>query len=155
MITKNIYILSAPKHSGKTTRLIEWSVDRDDVFGILTPIVNGKRIFMDAHSKEQFQMEAGENEINIFEVGQYKFSRAAFKRASTIINNAININAGWIVIDEVGPLELKGEGFAGTVQKVLQQQHSLANILLVIREGLVDNILKKFNTSNRCILKWR
>lgn len=155
MITKNIYILSAPKHSGKTTRLIEWSVDRDDVFGILTPIVNGKRVFMDAHSKEQFQMEAGENEINILEVGKYRFSRGAFKRASTIISNSIIMNAGWVVIDEIGPLELKGEGFADAVKKVLHQQYSLANILLVIREGLVENVLHFFNISNQRILEWR
>lgn len=154
MINKNIYILSAPKHSGKTTRLIEWATDRNDVFGIVTPIVDGKRVFRDIASGEQFQMEADEDETAVLEVGKYRFSQAAFEKASAIISDAMKIKEGWIVIDEIGPLELKKQGFYEASKKVLQKQHCSVNLFFVIREELVDDILSFFDINHKDIIYW-
>ena len=143
MTKPKIFILSGPIQSGKTSRLFKWCEGRNDVSGILTPDLHGKRYFMDITTKELFLMEAGENEENILSVGKYKFSKAAFERASQILSNAINKNSGWIIIDEVGPLELKGEGFSEVIKLFLIP--SDLNIILVVRENLFDTVLQYFN----------
>jgi nucleoside-triphosphatase THEP1 len=139
--TKGIYILSAPIHSGKTTSLVKWSDQRTDVYGILTPDVNGKRIFMNAHSRQLFLMEAKEGETETLPVGRFSFSKTNFDKAIQIIRDSID-KKGWLVIDEIGPLELRGEGFSKVLKEVLEKRQH--NTLLVIREK--DNMVEKAKT---------
>jgi nucleoside-triphosphatase THEP1 len=139
--TKGIYILSAPIQSGKTTSLVKWSDQRTDVNGILTPDVNGKRVFMNAHNRQLFLMEAKEGETEILSVGRYNFSKTNFDKAIQIIREGID-KKGWLVLDEIGPMELRGEGFSDVLKEVLEKrQHQ---ILLVIREK--DNMVEKAKT---------
>lgn len=143
-----IYLLSAPIQSGKTTSLINWSAARKDVYGILTPVINGKRIFMNAQTGEQFAMEAG-GEEEILVVGRFSFSRAGFDKAIQIIRDAIN-NKGWLLIDEIGPLELKGEGFCEVLKEVLAAKQE--KILLVVREGITEQVKDAFELTHiKCI----
>jgi nucleoside-triphosphatase THEP1 len=135
-----IYILSAPIQTGKTTSLINWSAQREDVYGILTPIKNGKRVFMNAHTREEFTMEA-ENGEETFDVGRFHFSKKNFEKAVCIIRNDM-LKPGWLVIDEIGPLELKGQGFHDVLIELLHVKKE--KIILVVREGLVQQILEHF-----------
>lgn len=144
MTKPKIFILSGPIQSGKTSRLFKWCEGRNDVAGILTPDVDGKRFFFDIETKNLFLMEAGENEENILSIGKYKFSKSAFELASQILSHAINKNSGWIIVDEVGPLELKGEGFSEVIKKLFLIPSDL-NIILVVRENLFDTVLQYFN----------
>jgi nucleoside-triphosphatase THEP1 len=139
--TKGVYILSAPIHSGKTTSLVKWSDQRTDVFGILTPDVNGKRVFMNAHNRQLFLMEAKEGEPETLTVGRFTFSKTNFDKASQIIRKNIE-KKGWLVIDEIGPLELRGEGFSEILKEVLEKRKH--NILLVVRDK--DDMLEKVKT---------
>ena len=141
---KQLYILTAPIQSGKTTSLVKWSENRKDVYGILTPDVDGKRIFMNAHTRQLFLMEAKEGEMETFTVGKFIFSKRNFDRAIQIIQVGID-NPGWLVIDEIGPLELKGEGFCNVLKEVLAKRKH--NILLVIRnkEDMVKKAKSYFN----------
>jgi nucleoside-triphosphatase THEP1 len=142
-----IYILSAPVQSGKTTSLINWSASGKDVCGILTPIVNGKRIFMNAKTKEQFPMDAtGEEET--LSVGRFEFSKAGFEKAIQIIRDAINRDS-WLVIDEIGPLELRSEGFYNVLKEILEVKKE--KLLLVVREGTTEKIKDHFMISGTVI----
>ncbi len=145
MTNKQIHIVAAPKHSGKTTKLMQWSDNRNDVFGILTPIENGNRIFMDAHTKDAFHMEAKDSETDILEVGKYRFSKASFDRASYILLAALKQADGYIIVDEIGPLELRGLGFATTVIAMLADEKNILQIVLVVREELLEKIVAYFN----------
>ena len=136
-----IYILTGAIQTGKTTALIQWSKNRNDIFGILTPIVNGKRCFMDAHSKDQFEMEARKDETETIAIGRFIFSKTTFEKAGRIISNAKD-KKGWLVIDEIGPLELREEGFYKVLNEVLKNH--VAQLLLVVREGLVGKTKKLF-----------
>jgi nucleoside-triphosphatase THEP1 len=138
-----IYILSAPVQSGKTSSLINWSAARKDVYGILTPVINGKRVFMNAQTKEQFPMEATGDEETL-EVGRFVFSKAGFDKAIQIIREAVN-KKGWLIIDEIGPLELRGEGFCEVLKEVLAQRNN--KLLLVVREGLLEQVKEYFGIS--------
>ena len=135
---KQLYILTAPIQSGKTSSLVKWSESRKDVYGILTPDVDGKRIFMNAHTRQLFLMEAKEGEVETFTVGKFIFSKTNFDRAIQIIQDGMD-KPGWLVIDEIGPLELKGEGFSNVLKEVLaKRKHT---ILLVVRDK--DDMVKK------------
>jgi len=139
---QQVYILTAPIQSGKTTALLNWSENRKDVYGILTPIADGKRMFMNAQNRQLFSMEAEDNDEEVaFIVGKFVFSKNSFDKAIQTIRDGIN-KEGWLVIDEIGPLELKGEGFHDVLKEVLQQRQD--NILLVVREK--DETLEKVKT---------
>ena len=138
---KKIVVLSGPVQTGKTTALVNWSAGRNDVHGILTPVANEKRVFMNIASRHLFRMEAKEGDETVLVVGKHVFSAEHFDRAATIIKEALH-KEGWLVIDEIGPLELRGSGFHNIVKEVLEQRRD--NILLVVREGLEEKVITHF-----------
>jgi nucleoside-triphosphatase THEP1 len=153
----HIYILSGPVQSGKTTALLNWAAGRNDVFGILTPVQKpvpenstgkGHREFMDTHTGETFPMEARAGETALT-VGRFEFSKQNFEKAIALIRNAIPLD-GWLVIDEIGPLELRGEGFHDLLLEVLQQRKG--PVILVTREGMVEAVQKQFGIKEAIIL---
>ena len=70
-----IFILTGPVQTGKTTSLIKWTEKRNDVYGILTPVVDGKRMFMNVQARQLFYMEATEEETEVLTVGRFIFSK--------------------------------------------------------------------------------
>jgi nucleoside-triphosphatase THEP1 len=142
-------ILTAPIQSGKTTSLINWSAGRNDVHGILSPVVGGKRVFMNVQTREQFPMEtAGPStplRTDVITVGRFVFSKAGFDKAIQIIRVAID-TGGWLVIDEIGPMELRGEGFCDVLKEVLMLRKE--KILVVVREGMAGQVIKYFNIND-------
>lgn len=136
-----VYILTGPVQSGKTTSLLHWTEKRNDVFGILTPVINGKRVFLNVHTKEQFPMEATAEETDVLSIGRFIFSKVGFEKAMKVIAESV-YSPGWLVIDEVGPLELRGEGFRDVLKEILATR--TGNILLVVREGLADAVITNF-----------
>ena len=147
MTEKKIYILSGPKHSGKTTKLLECIGNRKEVFGILTPVIEKKRFFQNASTKEIFQMEATPEEANILTTGKYSFSQKAFFRAEKIIGEALKEKSGWLVIDEIGPLELSGKGFHNVIKEVLHADSNL-KLIFVVRVTLFNEVIKFFEMEN-------
>ncbi|MBC7872588.1 MAG: hypothetical protein H7Y01_01255, partial [Ferruginibacter sp.] len=149
---EKIYILTAPIQSGKTTSLINWSAGRKDVFGILTPVVNSKRVFMNAHTREQFPMEATSGETATLAVGRFVFSKAGFEKAVQIIREGIP-KEGWLIIDEIGPLELKGEGFRDILKEMLLTRQD--KIILVVRDknDMPGEVKKLTGSLNTVIIK--
>lgn len=147
-----IYILTGPIQSGKTTKLMQWSANKDDVFGILTPVVEGKRFFLDVSTKEQFKMEADPNEENVFSIGRFVFGRRSFDRATNILTKSLKEKSGWLVVDEIGPLELKGEGFDLTIKNILLSNIHL-NILFVVRDSIIEKVKEYYNIKAAIITK--
>lgn len=143
-MVENIYILTGPVQSGKTTRIENWAFGKNDVFGILSPVINGKRMFIDVHSREIFAMEANPGETEILMIGKFKFSRIGFSKAIDILQKGMNKKNGWLVIDEIGPLELRGEGFSQTLKEILHSASNQQIILLVIRESILEEVIQFF-----------
>lgn len=142
-----IKILTGNKQSGKTTALLNYCNNNKTVAGILTPIVNGKRIFYNIQAQEYFDIdfEYLPNDEALI-VGKYKFSATAFAKANSILQN-IKINkTTQVVIDEIGPLELLNKGFANTLKFKLKSDN--INLLLVVRDGLVNEVIDFFKLQN-------
>jgi nucleoside-triphosphatase THEP1 len=151
MPDQNIYLLTGPVQTGKTTSLINWTKKKNDVFGILTPVVDGKRMFRDAHTQEQFSMEAATGEKEILTVGRFIFSKTNFDKAIQILRDAMQ-SKKWLVIDEIGPLELRGEGFCTILKGILQNRGEEQIILLVVREGLAEKVKEYFDIKGTLIV---
>lgn len=135
-----IYILAGPIRSGKTTSLMQWCSQRRDVYGVLTPDINGKRVFMDAYTGERFPMETMDEQETV-SIGRFVFSKKSFDKASQIIRNAIH-EPGWIIIDEIGPLELRGNGFHDVLKEVLASRND--KLVIVVREGMAEKVKEYF-----------
>ncbi len=56
-----------------------------------------------------------------------------------------------MVIDEAGPLELRGEGWAGRISELLNSNEW--QIILVVRKSLVDEVVRKFGIKDPAVLK--
>jgi nucleoside-triphosphatase THEP1 len=122
---------------------MNWASDKDDIYGVLTPIVNGKRVFMNVATKEQFPMEAKKEELDKISIGKHAFSKKGFEKAIAIINIA-RPNRGWLIIDEIGPLELLGQGFSKVLNEVIAEANEQLHLLIVVRKELVEKIKEQF-----------
>ena len=140
-----VTIITGPIHTGKTTQLQQWIAQRKDVYGICTPVVNGKRVFENIETKEQFHMEALNSESEVLSVGRYQFSWKNFEKACAIIRQPEK-QKDILIIDEIGPLELQNKGFSKVLNEMLV--HHQAPIILIVREGLVREVQQFFNITD-------
>jgi nucleoside-triphosphatase THEP1 len=143
MNKKEIFIVSAPVHSGKTTSLLKFIAAHNDVYGILTPVISEQRVFMDIHTKDVFRMEAQAGEENILLVGKYSFSAEAFNRAASILRSALNVQTGWLILDEIGSLEMRGQGFHDIICEMCSTDSQL-KFIFVIRDSFLSDVLAFF-----------
>jgi nucleoside-triphosphatase THEP1 len=144
-----IFILTGDIKTGKTTTLLNWSNNRNDTFGVLSPVVDGKRKFVNVFTSDAFDMEAVGDEYKLF-VGKYEFSEKAFVSATEIIVRSSHQTKGYLIIDEVGPLELKETGLYEAIKFALQ--HSKMKIILVVRKSLVDKVQEFFELKNVSVI---
>lgn len=145
-----IYILTNEKGAGKTTSLERLRLDGKSIGGILSPVIEGKRFFKDKLSSEIFPMETADAD-NLL-VGRFLFSPAAFSRAIKIIERHIALACDYIIIDEVGPLEMvQHKGFYDLLQSINFDSAS-PHFIIVIRPGLVDEFLSQFNVGAHRII---
>lgn len=136
-----VYILSKPIQSGKTTLLKQWINNYPTAAGILTPDKNEKRLLYNIANKSYhtLQLEAHEEGVNI---GKYVFSKEGFALAQKILLDAIPTQPEWLIIDEVGRLEMdRKEGLEPVVSEIIslvKSTYTQVNLLLVVRDYLLD-----------------
>ena len=145
-----VYILSEGINSGKTTLLKNWLKNRDDASGFLCPKIEGKRYFENIETGEQRLLEVESSDLKI---GKYQFDEEVFQWAIDELEVQFNSARDWIVIDEIGPLEIKHEkGFHNTILRLIHNQDKGKKILFVVRDFLVDRFLQKYQIENAVIL---
>ena len=151
-MSNKIIILTGEVQTGKTTTLQQFSAERNNVAGILTPIINGKRMFYDISEKVFFEMEANDDEEKLT-VGKYLFSGRAFKNANRILINAGKRNdLDYLIIDEIGPLELKKQkGLHESFTAILSSTFNYT-LIIVVRRSLVEEIVTSFNLSKAGVM---
>ncbi len=140
-----LYILSKAIRSGKTSLLYKWAENRRDVAGILSPDADGLRMIYDLAAKEYFPFQVPQNTAfaNIQQTGRFTFYQSAFDLAYTIIEQSFLKDPNWLIIDEVGPLELQKKGFHPILKQIIPAYLAgtkKGNLTLVIREGLVQEV---------------
>jgi nucleoside-triphosphatase THEP1 len=73
---------------------------------------------------------------------------AAFKRANHIIEKSLENHAtGYLIIDELGKLELQDQGLHKWVSMAIERtmQNDFFHLILVVRTSLLTEITKKYN----------
>jgi len=145
-----IYIFSRPIHSGKTTGLLNWCNEQENVAGILMPDIDGRRKIYDINTKEIFDIECIDPDNStepLTTVGRFNFYTSAFEKANAILINALSNNPGWLVIDEAGKLELDGKGFypaLATFINLYNSNTAKGNLLITVRDSLCDEVISFF-----------
>ncbi|WP_282030527.1 nucleoside-triphosphatase [Winogradskyella eximia] len=151
-----IYILRGDIRTGKTTALQEWCKNRDDVDGVLCPDnAEGKRYFLEVKSKNEFELETELDTEAIIEIGNFKFLKSAFEKANTYLQSVASENESqYLIIDELGKLELKNEGLHASAEKLISNYKSdeRQHLILVVRDYLLDAVLKHYSIEEYRIL---
>jgi len=154
----SIFIFSGPVRSGKTTALFNWSIEKEDVAGILMPDSNGKRKILDIRSQNIFDIEC-DDPVNskeaLVKVGRFSFYENAFKKANAILMRATELDPGWLIIDEVGKLELDRKGFFESVKEITEMYLTKKNngrLLLVVRNSLCAEVISFFKLKDYQII---
>lgn len=141
---REIYIYSGPTKSGKTTHLMQWAASQKNIDGIFQPVIDGKRFLYHISSRTLRALETDDNE-NSITIGNYKFSIDSFKWAGNLILKAVKDELDWLIIDEIGPLELEGKGLEPVISKVFEiRKNYKFRIICVIREKLLDQFLTHY-----------
>lgn len=157
-----IYLVTGPVQTGKTTRLRAWCDKRTDVDGILAPVVDGRRHLLHIGSGVIRNLEDVSGGAAQVTVRRYTFNADVFAWARNCLlsvasdpGRAINSRPRWIIVDEVGPLELSGGGLEPAVSELLalalnnplRVGDNILRVVLVIREHLVDDALRHLGVS--------
>lgn len=141
MNMNKILIVTGKIKTGKTTRLMKWISSQKNIDGILQPVVDEKRFLYHISSKTLIQLETNSNE-NAISIGKYNFSLLAFEKAKKIIEESLTKHLDYVVIDEIGPLELNGKGLEPVITKIIAQKNFLSGkLILVVREEIFENFL--------------
>jgi nucleoside-triphosphatase len=150
----SIYIFSRPVRCGKTTELLQWCNLQKNVCGILMPDIDGSRKMLNVTTKEIFDAECVDV-VNTNEpltsIGKYNFYTKALEKANYLLQDAISQNPDWLVIDEAGKLELKGEGFYKSVTAAVKRydnKNEPGSLLVTVRESLCEEVISFFNIKN-------
>ena len=146
-----IYIFTGPICSGKTTKLSEWADKREDIGGILMPVLEGERHMYSIHSDKLVPVEIHDDDSSdeIVKIGKYNFSGKVFEWGNREIHSGFE-NNNTIIIDEIGPLELNGGGFFATLTSILEDEEKLKEktLILVVREELLEEVTAHFGITD-------
>ena len=149
---KKIYILSGKTGIGKTTFLLNWIKDKN-ADGILAPVVNSKRHLQHISSNQIKKLEVDDKAENkkTISVGKYLFDENIFEWAREKLFESFKSNPEWLVIDEIGPLELDGNGLEPAVSEILNSidNQSKIKIIFVVRENLIENFFEHYDLKTK------
>ncbi len=154
----SIYLFSRPVQSGKTTELAAWARCQNNVAGILMPDQLGKRWMLDLNANLSFEATCNDAKIpedELYSIGKFKFYKSAFDTANQILLTAFAQNPAWLIIDEVGKLELQGIGFYSSLIKMIayyDTANTEKNLLLVVRDGLQESVPLFFGIKNYLVI---
>jgi len=143
-----VIVITGPVQSGKTTLLMRIFKDRQDVYGFLCPDLEGQRYFFDLGTKQwmEFEVKGTPDFTDTFTVGKYSFRSEVFSLAKHMIDQAFIHSGSFFIIDEIGKLELKGQGLEPELSKMLHERAPFnKTLILVVRDYLLDEAIIRYN----------
>lgn len=155
MPKNNIYILSQPIQTGKTSLLMRWTEQQENIAGILTPDVGGKRKLYDIAQKRYYNLQLNEHDEGV-RIGRFVFDKGVFNYAQQVIHKSVDAEPDWLIIDEAGRLEIdRNEGLEPAVSETIRHfRTSSANtrLLLVIRDYLLNDAITHYGLQDAVVL---
>ncbi len=147
----SIFLLSDNIRSGKTSRLWNWAKGQPKVGGFLTPDVEGKRFLLELSTGRFYPFEVKQPTPHTISIGKFHFLQTAFDLGRNILKRDREQALPWLIIDEIGPLELKGLGFEPEVRNTIAHYQALqteGHLVLVVRKKIVAQVLAHFQISD-------
>jgi nucleoside-triphosphatase THEP1 len=147
-----VVIISGKVNSGKTTLLksiINELKGKDfKIAGIITENFYkgnekyGFDIIDLANQEKAVLCRKNELESDI-KAGPYYFSKEGIRFGERVLENIQNDTYDFVVLDEIGNLELKGSGWSNSIDNLLM----ISNVpmIFVIRENLVNKVCRRWN----------
>ncbi len=86
-----------------------------------------------------------QQDLSVEKTGNFYISNDAIIFGNNILQTNHTDNT-LIIIDEVGPFEISGNGWNDSLQYLLQETNN--TILIVVRKSLVDKIITGYNLKN-------
>jgi len=127
---------------------MEWAASKKNVCGIFQPVIDDKRFVYHIDSRSLKALESG-NEANSIIIGDYKFDLSTLEWARNNLMESYNKNPNWLIIDEVGPLELEGKGLEPVISKILTDCVNFkGRIIIVVREKILHRFLDHYKISS-------
>ncbi|MGI9550287.1 MAG: nucleoside-triphosphatase [Aurantibacter sp.] len=154
-MNKNIYILCNPVQTGKSTALLFWSKQLKSVGGFITPDVDGLRMLYNIATKNYHSFQVYERtNVDDIEIGRFIFSKDGFDRGKSILKKVMETPPEWTIVDELGKLEMKNEGFGPILAKLILhfQKKTDKKLLLVIRDFLLEDAIARYKLEGCHIL---
>lgn len=148
MSNHKIIILTGPIHSGKTSALTAYIKKFEQVEGVLCPDIENTRHVHFLNTSIQKKIQIDENFEKKITIGKYHFDADVMTEISSYLES-INIEtADLIVVDEIGKLELKDEGFEPGLSALIKNfktSTSNTKLLVVVRDYLVEEVMDKYD----------
>jgi len=160
-----VYIISGKKDSGKTTRMEELFRNTKNAAGFISKkivqdgLVTGYDIIelSSGHRVRFARVKGYEPEAwhERTQIGKFSFSKEGLRAAEGIIHNALEaensgISTKSIFLDEIGKLELKGDGFCKLLTQLLKKEY--LDIYIAVRSGNIKSVLRNFAITDYRIL---
>ena len=146
-----IYILSGDIQTGKSTEVLSWAKQRArsgyKVGGIINPLIEHEKRFIDASTFQPFRMYAEVTDQEIIEVGKYRFSAEAFGRAKDILAETAMNKLDYLIIDEIGKLELDNKGLEPVISEILNSLNNhnhITKVVCIVRKSLTQKVIDKY-----------
>ncbi len=149
-----IIIISGNIQEGKTT-FVKKVVNRLERKGVK---MNGflSKVIYEGNSRIGYQLHSIANNDNMLlcqtkktkswlRQGKFYFNPEAIRMGNDIIN-ATDTSTQVLVLDEIGPLEIKSKGWSPAIQRISEE--SICPMIWVIRESLVKKISRKWPVGN-------
>jgi len=126
---------------------MQWVRQQASVAGILTPDIDGKRILLDISTNQLYPLQTDGNNMDTIAVGKFLFSKAVFLKGKEILEHALAGVADWLVIDEVGKLEIeRDQGWEPAVAHITEAFAPIRHrkLLLVVRDSLLNAARERY-----------
>jgi len=109
---------------------------------------------LDIKTGAYHDLELDETADNTIAVGRFYFDKNVFEKAQQILLNALQLRPEWLVIDEIGKLEIEqGLGLEPAVGRIINEyKHTAKNLLLVIRDSLLSKAIDHYKLENAVVV---
>ena len=153
MKNKKVTIITGARHSGKTTRLLNYietlkskGVSVAGIVAVGTFKNNERDSFLlkDISTNIEKPFMSRTECDNCDKIGRFYIDNETYKWGLEILEKAIKSNINTIVIDEIGALELNEKGWYLVLVEALNAKK---DIVITVRDKFIDDVAFKFGIS--------
>jgi nucleoside-triphosphatase THEP1 len=122
-----------------------WIADRHDCGGVLSPDIDGLRVLYNVKTKTfiPWQKAAHESGGDVV-VGRFSLDPEGFQTAKKWLEEALtDPEIRYIILDEVGQLELEGKGWGPWLLSALDRIGD-KTLVIIVRRPLLDEVINYY-----------